>query len=125
MATSTIPCNSTTPRHGQTIGPVSTGCYGFITNSGNELDLFFPMALYTNTNIDILSVGSVSLCELLVRHVGSGYVLSSGANALSYLTTCVLLSHGRGIQMVFSKSDGFGVTNNTPVAGLARITVNF
>lgn len=126
MATSKIPGNPATPYPGQTVGPISAGCYGFITSGGNELVLFIPMAYLVNANVDVLATGSVSLCELSVRHVGGGYVLgNSDANARDYLTTCVLLSEGRGIQMVFTKSDGFGITNNTPVAGIARITVQF
>ena len=113
------------PKHNTTIGPMSAGCFGFITSGGADLVLFFPVAYYTKTNVDILQTGSVAQCDLAVRHVGGGYVLGSGASALEYLTTCVLLSEGRGIQMAFTKSGGFGVTNNTPVSGLAIIAVTF
>lgn len=114
------------PEHNTTIGPMPAGCFGFITSGGTELFLYFPFGYYTKSNINILQVGSVTQCNIAVRHVAGGYILGSNtANALEYLTVCNLLSEGRGIEMRFVKSDGFGVTNNTPVSGLAQITITF
>lgn len=97
-------------------------CYGYITDSGKELNLFFPVGKFVG-NIGITVSSSSFLISLRRGDNTGGYVQSQNFNAISYLNTATFW--GGLIQIVFVKSDGWGTTNNIPVTGSTAATVTF
>ena len=101
--------------------------FGYVTNSGKDLNLFVPVgkARPNNSGYDVVGVSSSTFKISLRRgETTGGYVGgSSGVDIKSYLNT---INWWAGyIQIVFRKDAGWGVTNNTPVAGFVEATLSF
>lgn len=91
------------------------GAYGFVTSQATTLWLYLPFVWQA-------TVTSVTISKLLISlRVGAGgYLLTDGADITSYITN-INVQKAQGILMIrATKSDGFGVTNNSIVIG--RIT---
>ena len=125
MATTTIAFTKSNivyvPNETQTIYP----CYGYITNSGKTMHLNFPVPkLYWYVSSVSLSSSSLSIS---IRHVGGGYVGGSSGFVItgkSNITNSWTLTSGV-VHLESINSSGWGVTNNTPVAGFCSGTVKF
>ena len=101
-------------------GSFSPYAYGFITNGGADLNISFPLPKMMPPSIKV----SVSSILLYLRIPTGGWVQSSGFDASSYVTTTIRKS-GNVLHLLLSKSGGWGVTNNTPVAGQVNINLSF
>ena len=98
------------------------GVFGYVTEGGTQLVLFIPVSLWTDVSFNLTSVDNLLL---RIRTPSGGYLVSSGFNATSLVTTKQLRSGGRGLYIVATKSDGWGVANNSVVTGEVTLAVTF
>lgn len=94
------------------------GVTGFITSSGVQAVIVAPM-VWTDT------VNSVTVSKLTVAvRTADGTYLGGGSNAdVSAYITDVSLKKAQGLFVIeLRKSDGWGITNNTPFAGTITCT---
>ena len=98
------------------------GVFGYVTESGTQLVLFIPVSIWTDTSFTLTSVDNLLL---RIRTPSGGYLVSSGYNATSLVTDKQLRSGGRGFYIVVTKSDGWGVANNSVITGEVTIAVTF
>lgn len=92
--------------------------FGYITTGGNECDLY----VFTAKAIQSASSG-ITISKLdgsYIRHVGGDYVIGSNNDITSYISRITKRTENC-FEIRLSKTDGFGVTNNTPVAGTINI----
>lgn len=97
--------------------------FGWVTNDGKDVVLCAPIAIQTVNTRAVTSI--VSSISLGVRLPTGGYV--GGANAFdatSYINKVDLESAGRGLVITLRKSDGWDLTNNICVSGLATIRLS-
>lgn len=95
------------------------GIIGYISTGGTELQLAVPLVL-----MNVCNNVSVSSLILGLRTSDGGYV--GGANnfdATNYITAVSLYKAQGMINIILSKSDGWGATNNTVCGG--RITLSY
>ena len=96
----------------------SLPCFGWVTGSGKTVRLHFisPYSLVRAQNVAVTAVSAVQ-----VRHADGGYIGGGGSPDLSaYISTSA--RYGGTIRVDLVNEDGWGVTNNTPVSGVATIT---
>ena len=93
------------------------GVYGYVTTSGTVANLYWPMMFQQDvTTVEITKV------TIAIRVAGGGYLVGNDADVTQYITN-VSTRFAQGIiQIDLTKSDGFGVVNNTPMIGSAKIT---
>ena len=92
-------------------------CFGFVTNSGKTARLFF-MPVYSLAAQRSLSVSAVT--SAAIRKSSGGYIGSSGADLTSYISASG--QYGGAIYVDLINPDGWGETNNTPLAGQASVS---
>lgn len=96
-------------------------CYGYITNDGKEVDVYAAISITRFTSETITNKLSQILCS--IRTVTGGYIGGASSTDLtSYVTSVQLLSAGRGLSVRLENSNGWGYTNNTPIAGQMRVS---
>ena len=86
--------------------------YGWITSSQTQLILFFPLA---RSIVSGTTVTCTAATAAYIRSVAGSYVGGSNSTLTSYITATTIRTGG--LQVTLTKSEGWGVTNNTPVAG--------
>ena len=70
---------------------------------------------------DVTTV-EITKVTIAIRVAGGGYLVGNDADVTQYITN-VSTRFAQGIiQIDLTKSDGFGVVNNTPMIGSAKIT---
>lgn len=89
--------------------------YGWITTSAKELDIFCPLS-FRGTSINITKL------TIAMRHSAGGYVGTSGQDVTSMITAAVLQPQQQLLRLVITNSNGWGLTNNTPIIGYVNIT---
>lgn len=102
-----------------TISPSLTGthnnntmyAFGYVTTAGKELDLYIPFSYKDGGSISITSL------KMSIRHSGGGYVGSSTDDVKNLITGTTLVPTQNLLRIVVTNSDGWGITNNTPVSG--------
>ena len=102
------------------ISDKTASAYGFITTSGNALILFVNLDKILANDITSFSLTKTTST---IRHVAGGYVGGSESDYTSYLNSVVRL--GNQLKFEFINTSGWGVTNNTPVAGEIALTGSF
>lgn len=102
---------------GDTFTDVYTSCYGYISTSGTIAYLYFDLPkMYPGNSITITKLISE------VRHVSGGYLGGSNtANLSAYITSSDKID-GQAFRVQLTKTDGWGITNNTPLTGTIQIT---
>ena len=95
----------------------SLPCFGYVTNSGNRVTLYFVPARVMAT-ADTVTATDVSSAS--IRTADGGYLIADGTDLTSYITSTA--RWGGTIRVVLDKNDGFGVTNNTPLTGTASVS---
>ena len=96
------------------------GAYGYITSSSTVLTITIPCNIHPQfTKINITKM------LISLRPVGGGYIEGAGADVTSYITKASVLRVQGGIQIMVTKSAGWGITNNTPFCGEVQLTCTF
>lgn len=91
---------------------------GYITSGSTEVILYIPMNF--NANIKAATVTSAILS---IRTVNGGYLGGALSSDLTQYIASTTLRLLQGIlQIQLTKSDGWGITNNTPLCGNGRIS---
>ena len=91
---------------------VAAYVYGWITNSQTQLILVIPMTRGIESGT---TVTCTSATAAYLRAVNGTYVAGSNSTLTSYITSTTIRTCG--LQVLLTKLEGWGVTNNTPVAG--------
>ena len=97
---------------------VSFAAFGFITASGQNAYIFIPLTkMPVAPNITSLTVA--------MRIAGGGYLVGADANLTSEISNITVLKQQGMLQIVCTRSGGYGVTNNTPMAGKVTLTYSY
>lgn len=92
--------------------------YGVVTGGGTVCSIYIPVP----KSLARVSRVSVTLLSISLRHTGGGYIGgSSDFNALPYSDGTPSISSNGQLYINIVRSSGWGVTNNTPVAGTLDI----
>ena len=93
-------------------------CFGYVTGSGKSVRLYF-IPVYSLIRAGNLTVSTVTAAG--IRHSDGGYI--GGSNDAT-LTTYISESgrSGGAIYVELTNDSGWGVTNNTPLSGIATVT---
>ena len=109
--------------YGQTTGTFTDdsvlGVYGYVTSDGTEARLHIPMNFQRITSGKTLTITAFTGA---IRTSAGGYLISNGANLKSYITEVAMMPNQGMIRIALKKSDGWGVTNNTPLSGDAKMS---
>lgn len=131
MATSTIPRDPMRPVAGDRLvlpngDAIYTGCFGNVSAGAEKIYLWVPTNLNFGNDMIELPTSNISVCTLDIRHIGGNVTVDGQAqfDATPYLETVSLWPTGQ-ISLVFQKSGGWGVTNNTPVVGSLNLDMQF
>ena len=92
--------------------------FGYITSGGEECDLY----VFTSKAIQSASSG-INITKLdgsYIRHISGGYVIGSNQDITSYISR-ITKRTDNCFEIRLNKTGGFGVTNNTPIAGTINI----
>lgn len=102
------------------ISSVRYGVFGDVTSSGTDVEVYVPM----NRGIDSgTTIACTAVTNAYIRHSDGGYVGSAGADLTTYIQSAGL--RGNGIVVVLRNSNGWGITNNTPISGEAYFSFTF
>lgn len=105
---------------GDTFNNTYLDCFGFISGGGNQLILSIPIAK------SLKNINGINFTSLLLsmRTVTGAYVQGLWFDAVP-VSTITVAKRENLLEIVCNKSDGWGVTNNTPLTGIVRITGTF
>jgi len=96
------------------------GVTGYIANNGKNAELFIPLLVTQDLTAQGLNVTAFAAS---MRHVDGGYLGgASEANLLSYITSQLIHRQQGGIRIILTNNNGWGITNNTPLSGIVKIT---
>ena len=96
------------------------GCYGFIANGGKDAYIEVPFGLWVEITEKIATVSELVAS---VRTVNGTYLGGAiNTDLTSYVLEKQIRSQGRGIEILLRNTAGWGITNNTPLAGLVMIS---
>ena len=90
--------------------------FGWVTSSQKSLVLFFPLHRGIASGVTATCTAATSAS---LRSVSGTLVGGSSATLTSYITSTTI--RATGLQVTLTKSDGWGVTNNTLVAGTVSL----
>lgn len=96
------------------------GVYGFVTSSGKNAHICFPLRMFDN-------VGTITITSLKVGlRISSGGYLGGADNfeISSYITSAYVNTRQGVVKVIAEKSDGWGATNNTPFIGRGSLTAS-
>ena len=97
---------------------VNLAAFGFITSSGKNAYIFIPMTkLPVSPNITSLVVA--------MRIAGGGYLVGADTNLTSEISNVTVFKEQGLLQIVCTRDGGYGVTNNTPMAGKVNLTYGY
>ena len=96
-------------------------CFGFVTTNSTVARLYIPINIAEKlTGISITSVNAD------VRSSDGGYLGGSlSANLTQYISTIELLKDQGLIALSLTKSNGFGLTNNSVLVGAVSIRISY
>ena len=96
------------------------GVVGFMTTSGTQAELFAPLLVTRDLTSSSLTINAITAS---IRHVGGGYLGGqNNANVLSYIDNVTLYRQQGGVRIILINSNGWGITNNTPLSGSIKIS---
>ncbi len=108
-----------TPKYSD--GTMYCYCFGFVTTNSTVVRLYIPINIAEKlTGISITSVNAD------VRSSDGAYLGGSlSANLTQYISTVELLRDQGLIALSLTKSSGFGLTNNSVLAGAVSIRISY
>lgn len=104
-------------RKGTTYSNINFECFGVLTSAGTLVRVSCPISLDRS-----LSTVSVTAAKAYLRTPAGTYVGSSAFNILPYLTAAKIDHRQSCLVLEFTKTDGWGITNNVPLAGEMVVT---
>lgn len=100
----------------------AVSCYGFITSSGKNAELFFRLPrMFSPIGDYTYSVSVTSVTSAGIRTADGGYLGgTSYATLTSYISAATRYADGT-IHLALVNSDGWGLTNNSVLAGVMKV----
>lgn len=102
---------------GETIANADYFVYGFITGSGREVNLIFPIG----KSIENVTSAVCEYCRCAVRSVAGTYLGGqTNIDLTEYVTLVELHKEQNAIMVRLWNDNGWDITNNTPLVGACR-----
>ena len=98
------------------------GVSGYITNSGQSVWVEIQLPKLIESGVTVTCSGATNAN---LRHIGGGYISGANATLTSYISGASLSKRANSLGLCFLNTSGWGVTNNTPIAGTIDLTLNF
>ena len=98
-------------------------CFGFLTGSSKNLTLYLPV----HKSIEFVSgINNITAMTIAIRSITGEYLGGNWYNVIADANCSVSADLSNNvITFQITKSDGWGVTNNTPVTGRLRFNGTF
>ena len=97
------------------------GGYGYVTTGATEIFFYIPLN-YPKSAQEKVSVTVTALNPCYIRTVQGTYVGGFGSDLTAYVLNPITYYYQGLLRITLKNSDGWGVTNNTPVCGDVKIT---